>query len=813
MLHAPPPPRPPAAAGGRGGNSANANPAPVTTTSLYSVREQFDGSTVFLTGATGYVGSLVLESLLRTTDVAKVYVLMRGRRGLAAQARLDAVLSGPLFHLMRGRPALLRKVVAVEGDLAEEKMGLSVEDRAALINEMDVAVHCAADIRLEVDVQSTLRANYVGTGRVLDLAQEGYEQGKLRSLVHVSSAYVNLNAPFGASVAERVYPLRHGCAPGGAGADDGVGSGAVQDHEALAAELLALPMAAAEARAETLCSLWRFPNNYTFGKHLAEQMLLVRHAEGRLPLGTVIVRPSLVSAVAFAPYPGYCGNFAGPIGAVAAMATGLYGSLDGIASRPLGVWDMVPGDLVAAAVLAAAAAAGAGASGLLARAAEAARLGRYATVAEAIEAEVNGGGVGAETALPPCPVAVGHRLAVKAAELDPRRETVAVASSAASSMIAAGLNCNANGNGNGTACPSDAPSSGAASQPDSPAATAFGVVGAQAHHQERRLAAGAPAMQQGQQGRRDLGGLGLTAPREHSPVLIIHACTSSTYPVTLMEAWNNAAEFLTAHPPLFSLNGSKYVLPRMRPAFAPDMTRVRRTERRVGAKVSAVCTLLRMAGDRRGAAKLRAGFGSVAVQNNGRTDRSLTFETHGLVALEAALCPEEHAQRLLVWRPGPAPADTMAASAAFVEAEAAVEGGGGGGDEAGAAVPARLPAAAAAAAAAAKEAAAVLAAAPLKPISWRRFHHTQMAGVYRTLYGRVVPRSADAGKALRDRQQQAWWRRLLGTAGFPETWLAEAPGAGQCDASGSWHAACAMSRIEHEYVHVPPLGDGRKKKK
>lgn len=47
-----------------------------------SVRTAFSGSTLFITGASGYVGSVVLEQLLRfCPDVARIYLLIRGKRG------------------------------------------------------------------------------------------------------------------------------------------------------------------------------------------------------------------------------------------------------------------------------------------------------------------------------------------------------------------------------------------------------------------------------------------------------------------------------------------------------------------------------------------------------------------------------------------------------------------------------------------------------------------------------------------------------------------------------------------------------------
>jgi len=122
---------------------------------------------VLLTGATGYVGALVLEKLLRSTSVGRVYVLLRPRRGRIPAERLAQLLRTPLFHQLRpqgtsaaaaapvdaggGRPPLrtlnagvLQRVAAIEGDITSENLGLSDSDRALLISKVDTVVHCAA---------------------------------------------------------------------------------------------------------------------------------------------------------------------------------------------------------------------------------------------------------------------------------------------------------------------------------------------------------------------------------------------------------------------------------------------------------------------------------------------------------------------------------------------------------------------------------------------------------------------------------------------------------------------------------------------
>ncbi len=61
---------------------------------------------------------------------------------------------------------------------------------------------------------------------------------------------------------------------------------------------------------EPLC--FPFPPHPQLGKHLTEALVAEWRAAGRLAGGRVaIVRPTLVSAVAGQPYPGYVGNLAG----------------------------------------------------------------------------------------------------------------------------------------------------------------------------------------------------------------------------------------------------------------------------------------------------------------------------------------------------------------------------------------------------------------------------------------------------------------------------------------------------------------------
>ncbi|KAI8472007.1 MAG: male sterility protein-domain-containing protein [Monoraphidium minutum] len=302
----------------------------------YSVRREFDGASVFLTGATGFIGSLVVELLLRTTDVARIYVLARGKRGASASERVLRLLHSGLFHSVRDSPELLAKVTVMEGDMTMDDLGLGPADQATLAADVHFVIHAASIIELEADVQRTLRGNYLGTKRLLLLA--GRMQ-RLRAFVYISAAHANVNAEAGASVDEIIYPLYFGHQE--------------VDHSSLVEDLMSLTPESANVRAQMYLDMWGFPNNYTLGKNLTEK-LVAQFFYGGLP--AAIVRPSMVCGVAGAPYPGYSGSLAGPGGQALAQAVGFYDNLDSFAMVPTNIWDVVPGDMVSSVVVASAAA-------------------------------------------------------------------------------------------------------------------------------------------------------------------------------------------------------------------------------------------------------------------------------------------------------------------------------------------------------------------------------------------------------------------------------------------------------------------------
>ena len=268
-----------------------------------------------LTGATGFVGKLVLESLLRRREqlgIERIVALVRPQGPLSAERRFQRSVAGAacLAHL----PADWRAAVdVVAGDLAAPGLGLSPESAEALRTGVTHVVHGAAAVAFDLPLAEATTANVDATLHLLEFAK-GCR--RLQNLVAVSTAYVSPHPGDGVPIEERPAALP---AP---------------------ADRLHRAILAGEAREKALLAASGHPNTYTLTKCLAEHRLLAER-DG-LPL--VIVRPSIVSACWRAPFPGWIDSGAAFAAFVALVGMG---HLRVVVGDPEARLDLVPVDWVA----------------------------------------------------------------------------------------------------------------------------------------------------------------------------------------------------------------------------------------------------------------------------------------------------------------------------------------------------------------------------------------------------------------------------------------------------------------------------------
>lgn len=270
---------------------------------------------ILLTGATGFLGKVVLHELLRRREslgVRKIRVLLRTNGSGDAESRFTAdIARSPCFA---GFPAdWTDSVEAVGCDLSLPGAGIAPEARAAIAASVTHVINCAASVQFDLPIQHAASANISTALEMLDLAKECR---RLESLVSVSTAYVTPHRGDKRPVTEELAPLP---APA-AELYDGIMRGEIDENELLAKT--------------------GHPNTYTLTKCIAEHLLCER--QGNTPLA--LVRPSIISSSMHQPCAGWIDSpaafalFAAQIGA---------GRMRAVIARPKSRIDVIPCDAVA----------------------------------------------------------------------------------------------------------------------------------------------------------------------------------------------------------------------------------------------------------------------------------------------------------------------------------------------------------------------------------------------------------------------------------------------------------------------------------
>jgi Male sterility protein len=351
-----------------------------------SVQQALSGRRILLTGASGFVGKVWLCMLLdKVPDVARVYVLMRGKKKQSARERFEAMVNESYafkpLHDRHGEDLgrfLSERIEVVSGDVSVPGLGIDGAVAARLVRDLDLVVHVAGQVDFNPELSDALSNNVDGTlhaaelatrapkasflqvstcfvagnreGRILEEAQPNYtpnglpldveaEQALLKQLVadvHESvmgpKGVAELRAEVEKSVAEKGHDPKN-----------------VQLVERIVrreekARLTERLVDAGKARAQH----YGFPNVYTFTKSLAESALIARFPA----LNKSFFRPAIVESAVSFPLPGWNEglNTSGPL----VYFTGTwFRHLPARKDKPL---DVVPVDFCCAGIMAVAAA-------------------------------------------------------------------------------------------------------------------------------------------------------------------------------------------------------------------------------------------------------------------------------------------------------------------------------------------------------------------------------------------------------------------------------------------------------------------------
>ncbi|KAJ4836674.1 hypothetical protein Tsubulata_021874 [Turnera subulata] len=150
------------------------------------------GNNFFITGATGFLGKVLVEKILRSTpNVGKIFLLVRGKDKEEAKIRVkNEIVDVALFKSLKKTHGNLfgdfitSKLIPVVGNVGEPNLGLDTITTREIAEEIDVIVNSAANTTWDERYDVLRNTNAKGPARVLEFAKKCK---KLKLLLHVST--------------------------------------------------------------------------------------------------------------------------------------------------------------------------------------------------------------------------------------------------------------------------------------------------------------------------------------------------------------------------------------------------------------------------------------------------------------------------------------------------------------------------------------------------------------------------------------------------------------------------------------------------
>ncbi|GLJ37412.1 hypothetical protein SUGI_0760010 [Cryptomeria japonica] len=276
-------------------------------------REFLRGKTILIVGATGFLGKVFLEKILREQpDVRCIFTLIRSKNVESAQAKLQSqVISKQLFGLLRERykesyqEFMATKIVPVVGDVALNDLGIEESLRDELCAKVDIVVNSAATTTFNERYDISMKVNALGSKNVIDFCKRCCN---LQLLCHISTAYVNVGSM--GTVREEV--VRTGERVSYSGGEISLSQiesecnlikETIEEFKTVLGESWSYDKESKYMKEFGAQRAMKFgwPNAYVFTKAVGE--LMVDYFREDIP--TVIIRPTIIESSLKEPFPGW----------------------------------------------------------------------------------------------------------------------------------------------------------------------------------------------------------------------------------------------------------------------------------------------------------------------------------------------------------------------------------------------------------------------------------------------------------------------------------------------------------------------------
>ncbi|CAG7831299.1 unnamed protein product, partial [Allacma fusca] len=233
-----------------------------------SISNFYAGRSIFITGATGFVGKCLLSKLLTScSEIGRIYILVRDKHHIQSQdeirTRLSEIVdSKVLENVSKDKPVILDNIFCLQGDLTLPNCGFN-QETMELLRDVEIVIHCAAAITFNMALPKVMKVNVGGTYNVLTVATQ---MRNVKAFVYVSTAFCMHHETI---LDEKVYKAN------------------IEPLEALKAFQ---NMPADWLQSVTSGILKEEPNTYSYSKHMAE--MLVESFQDQLPV--CVVRPGAI---------------------------------------------------------------------------------------------------------------------------------------------------------------------------------------------------------------------------------------------------------------------------------------------------------------------------------------------------------------------------------------------------------------------------------------------------------------------------------------------------------------------------------------